>query len=111
MNSADERIGNDEWPGGHSSNKKYNYMVVEFNTGGANFIMGSQSASKRTAAAPAETGGSDTINTSRSLQQASASATSARPDKVAQAAVLINDPSYPSDAVMSKLASFLTPRL
>lgn len=111
MNSADERIGNDEWPGGRSSNTKYNYMIVEFNTGGANFIMGSQTASKRPAAAPAAAGGADTINTSQSLQQASASSTSARPDKVAQAAALINDSSYPSDAVVSKLASFLTPRL
>ena len=108
MSRADEYFERDEWLASRSPNF-YKIMVVEFNTGGTNFIPVRQ-ASARPAKAMADDS-SVSFEASQSLQQTLKQGPSVRPDKVAQASALVSDGIYPSDAVLNRLAGFLASRL
>jgi hypothetical protein len=89
-------------------------MIVEFNTGGANYIPVQQAASRPTAAATGATGAdadSAVSFSTQALQDSLKQSSQARPDKVAQANALLSDGNYPSDADLSRLAGFLANRL
>jgi len=115
MNRADDHFERNEWLTSHSP-KNFKIMVVEFNTGGANYIPLRQTkAPSTTASASAATGSADssvslesTQALERSLKQSSQQV---RPEKVAAASALVNDSNYPSDATLSRLAGFLANRL
>ena len=103
---------------GDSSNRltpKYiKIMVVEFNTGGANFIPVRQAAARPAGAtASADTDGDSaaSFETAQYTQSLPKPAAAVRADKVAQAAALVADPNYPSDAQLSKLAGLLAKHL
>ena len=108
MSRADEHFERDEWLASRSPNF-YKIMVVEFNTGGTNFIPVRQ-ASARQAAASADDS-SVSFDTTQSLQQTLKQAPQVRPEKVAQASALLSDGNYPSDAALNQLAGFLANRL
>ena len=84
-------------------------MVVEFNTGGANYIPVRQTSARRADATPADDS-SVSFSTS-SLQQTLKDLPQVRSDKVAQASALVSDSSYPSDTALNQLAGFLAKRL
>lgn len=84
-------------------------MVVEFNTGGANFIPVQQGSARQ--AEPSTGGASSTSLSTDSLQQTLKPSSSPRPEKVAQAKALLSDGTYPSDAALNQLAGFLASRL
>jgi hypothetical protein len=109
MSRADEHYERDEWLAGRSPNFYQKIMVVEFNTGGSNYI-----PVRQTAAPPAATpaaGAADSFDATQSLQQSLQQAPAVRPDKVAQASALVSDGNYPSDAALNQLAGFLARRL
>ena len=88
-------------------------MVVEFNTGGANFIPVRQTPAHRADAAAAESAGEnvasfETAQLARSLPQPAAEV---RAEKIARAAALVADKNYPSDAQLAKLAGLLAKHL
>jgi len=84
-------------------------MVVEFNTGGSNYIPVQQASVRRTDTTPADDS-SVSLSTS-SLQQSLKNLPQVRADKVAQASALVNDSSYPSDTALNQLAGFFAKRL
>jgi hypothetical protein len=93
--------------------KHFKIMVVEFNTGGANFIPVRQSPARPAGAAAAENDGDnvasfETQQLARSLPQPAAAT---RPEKIARAAALVADPNYPSPAQLAKLAGLLAKHL
>ena len=107
MSRADEHFERDEWLTSRSPNF-YKIMVVEFNTGGANFIPVRQTSARRVAVAADD---SSVSFSTQSLQQTLKQSPQVRPEKVAQAAALLSDGNYPSDAALSQLAGFLAKRL
>lgn len=107
MSRADDHFERDEWLVSRSPNN-YKIMVVEFNTGGANFIPVRQTSARRTEAAADD---SSVSFATQSLQQTLKQTPQVRPEKVAQASALLSDGNYPSDAALSQLAGFLTNRL
>lgn len=108
MNRADEHFERDEWLVSRSPNFN-KIMVVEFNTGGANFIPVRQSSVRPADASPADD--SSVSFSTQSLQQTFQQSAQPRPEKVAQAAALLSDSNYPSDAALSQLAGFFASRL
>ena len=109
MSRADEHYEMDEWLGSRS--KHFNkIMIVEFNTGGANFIPVQQASARCSQASPSGDDSSVSFS-AQSLQEAAKQTAGPRPEKVAQASALANDPSYPSDADLNRLAGFLASRL
>jgi hypothetical protein len=108
MSRADEHFERDEWLSSRSPNF-YKIMVVEFNTGGANYIPVRPAAARPAAAAADDS--SVSFDATQSLQQAVKQAPPVRPEKVAQASALVSDGNYPSDAVLNRLAGFLADRL
>jgi hypothetical protein len=108
MSRADEHFESHEWLTSLSPNY-YKIMVVEFNTGGANYIP-VRPASARLAAASADDS-SASFDATQSLQQSLKQSPQVRPEKVAQASALVNNSNYPSDAALNQLAGFLANRL
>jgi hypothetical protein len=108
MSRADEHFERDQWLASRPPNF-YKIMVVEFNTGGANFIPVRQTATRPAKALTEDS--SVSFEATQSLQQARSQAPQVRPEKVAQASALLSDGNYPSDAVMNRLAGFLASRL
>ena len=113
MSRADEQFDRSKWL--VSRLPKFNkIMVVEFNTGGANFIPVRQASAQRASSVPAGTNDADDSSVSfspQSLQQSLKDLPQVRPEKVAQASALATDSSYPSDAALNQLAGFLAQRL
>jgi len=107
MSRADKHFERDEWLGRYSPDR-YKIMVVEFNTGGANFIPVRQSSARQ---AEAASGDASVSFSAQSLQQSLKESPQVRPEKVAQAAALVSDGNYPSDAALNQLAGFLASRL
>jgi hypothetical protein len=108
MSRADEHFERSEWHASRSLNFK-KIMVVEFNTGGANYIPVQQATARR---APASSSDDSSVSfSSQSLQQSLQQAPSVRPEKVAQASALVSDSNYPSDAALNQLAGFFSSRL
>jgi anti-sigma28 factor (negative regulator of flagellin synthesis) len=111
MSRADEQFKRDEWL---VSRPPYfnKIMVVEFNTGGANYIPVRQT-STRSAAEPAGDAAADSSVSfsSQSLKDTLKQSAAVRPEKVAEANALLNDGNYPSDATLNRLAGFLAQRL
>ncbi|MGA2246204.1 MAG: hypothetical protein ABSH48_14500 [Verrucomicrobiota bacterium] len=110
MSRADDHFEMDEWLDRYSA-KQYKIMIVEFNSGGASFIPVQQASSRQTGSAAAASDDSSVSFSSQSWQASIKQASAARPEKVAQATALANDPSYPSDADLNRLAGFLSSRL
>lgn len=108
MNRADEHFEREERQASRSPNLK-KIMVVEFNTGGTNYLPVSQATARR--ATTSATDDSSVSLSTQSLQQTLQQYTQARPDKVAQASALANDSNYPSDTALDQLAGFLAKRL
>jgi hypothetical protein len=110
MSRADNHFERDGWfP--NQSPQNYKLMVVEFNTGGVNYIPLRQ-AKTYTASAPAAADSSVSLGSSQQLQESlKQSSTEVRPDKVAAATALVNDSDYPSDATLNRLAGFLAGRI
>jgi hypothetical protein len=108
MSRADDRFESDEWLSNRSPNFN-KIMLVEFNTGGANYIPIRQ-ASARQAETPAATDSSVSFS-AQSLQQTLKQSAQVRPEKVAQASALLSNGNYPSDAALNQLAGFLASRL
>ena len=111
MRYADDNI-RDGSPNGLPP-KQFKIMVVEFNTGGANFIPVRQASARPAGAAAADNSGAadasfETQQLASSLPKPSAAV---RPEKVARAAALVADPNYPSPAQLSKLAGLLAKHL
>lgn len=109
MNRADEHFEMDEWLGSRSQSN-YKIMIVEFNTGGANFIPVQQASSRRAQAASSNDDSSVSFS-SQSLQDTLKQSSQVRPEKVAQANALLNNGNYPSDADLDRLAGFFASRL
>jgi hypothetical protein len=109
MSRADDNFESNEWQlsPSHNFNK---IMVVEFNTGGANFIPVRQSPARQ-AEVPAAADDSSASFSTQSLQQTLKQSSSVRPDKVAQANALLSDGTYPSDAALNQLAGFFAKNL
>jgi len=105
MSRADESFERDEWLVSFPPAYK-KIMVVEFNTGGANYIPVQQSASRQANASPATVSFS-----SQSLQDTLKQSAQVRPGKVAQANALLSDGTYPSEATLNRLAGFLAKQL
>ena len=111
MSRADEHFERNEWLVSRLPKFK-KIMVVEFNTGGANFIPVRQASARR--AENMSDGDADDSSVSfsaQSLQQSLKNLPQVRPEKVAQASALAADASYPSDAALNQLAGFLARRL
>lgn len=108
MSRADEHFERDEWLASRSPNY-YKIMVVEFNTGGTNYIPVRQSPTRQTAASADDS--SVAFDTTQALQQSLQQGPQIRPEKMAQANALLGSGSYPSDAALSQLAGFLANRL
>ncbi len=109
MNRADDQFESNEWVvnPSHNFNK---IMVVEFNTGGANFIPVQQTSARQTGATAADD--SSVSFSTQSLQDTlKQSPAGPRPKRVAQANELESDGNYPSDAALNQLAGFLANRL
>jgi hypothetical protein len=107
MSRADDHFERDEWLSSRLPNF-YKIMVVEFNTGGANYIPVRPSSARQAAAADDS---SASFEPSQSLQQSLRQTPQVRPEKVAQAGALLSGGNYPSDADLSRLAGFLANRL
>jgi hypothetical protein len=115
MSRADKHFENDEWLAGRSPNL-YKIMVVEFNTGGANFIPVQQASTRRTEAAASSSTSSSADDSpvsfsSQAIQQTLQESSQSRPEKVAQASALVSDSNYPSDTALNQLAGFFATRL
>ena len=108
MSRADDPFETVVWLDSQSPNP-YKIMMVEFNTGGANFIPIRQTSARRAEAVPADD--SPVSFSTSSLQDALKQLPQARPEKIAAATALLNDGSYPSDAALNQLAGFLANRL
>jgi hypothetical protein len=111
MSRADESFERDEWLVSFPPAYK-KIMVVEFNTGGANYIPVQQSASRQANASPAADSSDSTVSfSSQSLQDTLKQSAQVRPGKVAQANALLSDGTYPSEATLNRLAGFLAKQL
>ena len=108
MSRADDNFERDEWLARRSPNY-YKIMVVEFNTGGSNYIPVRQASARPVAASTGDS--SVSFDATQSLQQTLQQGPQIRPEKVAQASALVNDSNYPSDAALNQLAGFLANRL
>lgn len=109
MSRADDNFEMEKWLDSHSQH--YNkIMIVEFNTGGANYIPVQQASARRAQAASSSDDSSVSFS-SQSLQDTLKQSASVRPEKVAQASALLSDGNYPSDADLNRLAGFLASRL
>ena len=91
----------------------FKIMVVEFNTGGANFIPVRQTPVRPAGAKSADNNGDsevsfETTQLAKSLPKPTAEV---RPEKIARAAALVADPNYPSPAQLAKLAGLLAKHL
>ena len=93
--------------------KYFKIMVVEFNTGGANYIPVRQAPTRPAGATASDTDGDNDVSfETHQLAQSLPKPTAAvRSDKVAAATALVADPNYPSDAQLSKLAGLLAKHL
>jgi hypothetical protein len=109
MSRADYNFERDEWLARYSP-KNYKIMVVEFNTGGTNYIPVRQASAQPTTAA-ATNDSSVSFDTTQSLQQSLKNSAQVRPEKVAQANALLSGGNYPSDAALGQLAGFFASRL
>jgi hypothetical protein len=109
MSRADEHFEMDEWLASRSESF-YKIMIVEFNSGGTNFIPVQQASTKRAGSAAANDDSSVSFS-SQSLKASFQQASQPRPEKVAQATALANEASYPSDKDLNRLAGFLANRL
>jgi hypothetical protein len=110
MSRADDQFDMNEWLGSHTQNF-YKIMIVDFNTGGSNYIPVQQGVSRPAAAATAAADDSSVSFSSQSLQDTLKQSSAVRPEKVAQASALLNDGDYPSDEALNQLAGFLASRL
>jgi anti-sigma28 factor (negative regulator of flagellin synthesis) len=110
MSRADNHFDWDEWWLNRSP-KLNKIMLVEFNSGGANFIPVRQSSVPRAGAADGDADDSSVSFSAQSLQQNLPQAPQARPEKIAQAQALVADGNYPSDKALNQLAGFLANRL
>ena len=109
MSRADDHFEVDEWLGSRSKNF-YKILIVEFNSGGTNFIPVQQTSSRR--ADTAATSKDSAVSfSSQTLQASLKQSASPRPEKVAQATALVNNGSYPTDTDLHQLAGFLANRL
>jgi len=108
MSRADDHFERSEWLVSRSPNF-YKIMVVEFNTGGTNFIPIQQGSARRADAPPADD--QSVSFSSQALQQTLRESSQARPEKVAQANELLSDSNYPSETALNQLAGFLANRL
>ena len=109
MNPADDNFESNEWLVSRSPNLN-KIMVVEFNTGGTNFIPVRQTSARPAEASSAPDDSSVSFS-SQSLQQTLQQSAQVRPEKVAQANALLSDSNYPSDAALDQLAGFFAKRL
>ena len=107
MSRADDNFERDEWLVSRSPNY-YKIMVVEFNTGGSNYIPVRQASARQVTAAADDS--SVSFDATQSLQQTLQQGPPVRLDKVAQASALVNNSNYPSDAALNQLAGFLASR-
>jgi hypothetical protein len=112
MSRADDQYDMNEWPGSRSQHFA-KIMIVEFNTGGANYIPVQQGSPRPTAAATGGAAGTEASVSfsTQTLQDALKQSGQARPEKVAQASALLSEGNYPSDADLNRLAGFLANRL
>ena len=110
MSRADDQYDMNEWPRGRSQHFA-KIMIVEFNTGGANYIPVQQASPRPTPATGAAGGDASVSFSTQTLQDALQQSGQARPEKVAQASALLSDGNYPSDADLNRLAGFLANRL
>jgi len=114
MKRADDHFERDDWFPTQSP-QYYKIMVVEFNTGGVNYIPLRQTKAYSASAAASNAASADSsvsLGSSQQLQDSlKQSSTQVRSDKVAAATALVNDSSYPSDATLNKLAGFLASRI
>jgi hypothetical protein len=114
MSRADDHFELYEWLGSRSENFK-KIMIVEFNSGGTNFIPVRQSTTRQSDSTPADSTSasedSSATFSSQSLQASLKASSDPRVDKLAQATALVNNPSYPSDPDLNRLAGFLASRL
>lgn len=110
MSRADDSFDMYEWLASRS-HYYHKIMIVEFNTGGANFIPVQQGSARQTANAGTPAPDSSVSLTSQSLKETFQQASAPRPEKVAQANALLNDGTYPSDAALTQLAGFLAKRI
>jgi hypothetical protein len=108
MSRADEHFERDEWLARRSPNFN-KIMVVEFNTGGTNYIPVRQASARQVESSAADD--SSVSFSTQSLQQSLQQSAQVRPEKVAQATALLSDSNYPSDAALNQLAGFLANRL
>ena len=108
MSRADDHFEMDEWLGSRSQHF-YKIMIVEFNTGGTNYIPVQKASARPTESAP--TADASVSFSSQSLQDSIKQSAQTRPEKVAQASALVNDGKYPSDQALNQLAGFLARRL
>jgi len=107
MSRADDQFEMNEWLGSRSQHFA-KIMIVEFNTGGANYIPVQQAATRAAGAGAAGAASDSSVSfSSQSLQDTLKQSSQARPEKVAQASALLSDSQYPSDADLSRLAGFL----
>jgi hypothetical protein len=111
MHYADDSLRDDSRK--RLATAKFKIMVVEFNTGGANFIPVRQSPARPAGTAAADnTGENDpSFETAQFARSQPKPAAEVRPEKVARAAALVADPNYPSNAQLSKLAGLLAKHL
>ena len=109
MSRADDQFEMDEWLGSRSQ-PFAKIMIVEFNTGGANYIPVQQAATRPAAAVDSSADSSLSLS-SQSLPDTLKQSAAVRPEKVAQASALLSDGNYPADADLSRLAGFLANRL
>jgi hypothetical protein len=86
-------------------------MIVEFNSGGANFIPVQQAGSRQTDSASANDNDSSVSFSSQSLQAALKASADPRPEKVAQATALASDANYPSDSDLNRMAGYFASRI
>jgi len=111
MSRADDHFERDDWLLSLSPNLN-KIMVVEFNTGGANYIPVRQGSARRAEeSSSSSTDDSSVSFSSQSLQQTLQQSPAVRPEKVAQASALLSDGNYPSDEALNQLAGFFADRL
>ena len=84
-------------------------MEVNFNPGHSANMGASRPVVRRETVSPTQKNMS--FEQTQALEQSLKSAPQVRPEKVAQAAALAADGSYPSDAQLSRLADVLAPRM
>jgi len=110
MNRADDHFERDTWLTSHSP-QNFKIMVVEFNTGGINYIPLRQAKAANTRSAAPADDGAVSLSSTQSLEQTLKQSSTVRPEKVAAASALVSDSSYPTDATLNRLAGFLASRI